>query len=92
MHAELSGPASISSDPLSKLPSCFKDVSDHRAGAVVQRDDLVEVRLAVGDAGQAEDGPGRVVRVAGHAHAHFLADRDHSVQEVLEVLPEVVPT
>ena len=31
VHAELSGPASISSDPLSKLPSCFKDVSDHRA-------------------------------------------------------------
>ena len=56
--------------------------------AVMQLENLVKVLLAVGDTRQAEDGPGRIVRVAGHAHAHLLAHGNHRIQEVLEVLAQ----
>ena len=55
----------------------------------MELDHDVIVSLAVSDAGQAEHGPGGIVGMAGHLHAHFLAGGDDAVQEVLEVLPEL---
>ena len=59
-------------------------------GAVMQLHHLVEILLAVGNPRQSEDRPGRIIRMAGHPHAHFLAHRNHSIQEILEVLPQSV--
>ena len=51
---------------------------------------LVKILYAVGNPGQAENRPRRIVRMAGHAHTDFLAYRNYRVQEVLEVLPQAV--
>jgi len=56
----------------------------------VERHDLVKVRLAVGDAGQAEDGPGRVVGMAGHNYAAFLAGGKDGIQEILKVGSQII--
>ena len=55
------------------------------AGAVVELHHLVEALLVVRNARQAEDGPARIVRMAGHSDANLLAGRDDAVEEVLEV-------
>ena len=59
-------------------------------GAVMQLHHLVEIFLAVGNPRQSEDRPGRIIRMAGHAYAHFLTYRNHGIQEILEVLPQPI--
>ena len=58
--------------------------------AVVQLHDAVEACLVVGQTRKPEDRPCRIVRMAGHLDANFLADRDDSIQEVLVVLGKLV--
>ena len=64
--------------------------ADGVGGGVVELYNFVEVLLGMGDAGQAEDRPGRVVGVAGHDDPAFLAGGNDAVQEVLVVGPQVV--
>ena len=51
-------------------------------------DHPAHVLLITHDAGQPEDGPGRIVRMDGHADARFLADGHDLVEKVVQVLPQ----
>ena len=64
--------------------------ADGVRGAVMELDNLVEILLAMRNARQPENRPRRVIGMARHADANFLADRNHSVEEVLVVRAQVI--
>ena len=47
------------------------------------------VLLIAQDTGQPEDGPGRIVRMNGHADARFLAHGHDFIQEIVQVPPQL---
>ena len=59
-------------------------------GAVHQFQEAVQIGLAGDDAGQAEDGIGRIVRMNGHDHAALLGHGDDLFQEFLQVFPQAL--
>src|SRR5213075_2540027 len=58
-------------------------------GVVYEGHHALERRAVRDDARQAEDGPGRIVRMQRHADTRLRGHRNDALEEVAEVVPEL---